>query len=494
MRTVDRIFAAGILFLVAAIFGVGLFVPLGIAQGVLYVAPVALSLWLPGRRYTVYIAVACGFLTVLGVFVSHPGSGPLSYAIVNRAYSLLAIGMLVLVDRLLAKLSSRNAELTFRTTTLEALYEISNALSSLHDLSTIKETAVRRAFQLLKGDIAGLALADDDSGLIRWQFLSGAASDRLRRDAQQSGDGLFGRIFQTGQPVVVEDAAAGGEETMAVRSWLDEISLRAALAVPVGVGGETIGVLMVGYRARRAFALNDVKLLAGLADQVAIAINNAQLYDRVRALSAMEERQRLAREMHDGLAQLLGNITAQATASAELLAQRRWDDAQQRLARLRQVAQMAYAEVRHAILGLRAASRGEHGFLKMLDEFAVQINQGEGLSIGVEVEPGINVGELAPPVEVQAVRIVQEALANVRKHSRATEALIKIRRDGGWLSITVEDNGRGFSLTEGQGDDSHLGLQIMRERAELVGGELRIETATGGGTAITVRLPVSEED
>lgn len=495
-RKTTILLVVAIVLLSAAVLALDVLLPLGVADGVLYVAPVALSLRLPGRRHTMHVGLACGILIVLGFFLSPPGTEDLIYVLLNRAYSLFAIGMIVLIDRLQRQLVRQNNELSSQATNLEALYEMSTGLSALLDVGTIKETAVRRACQVFRSDAAGLAILHEASAEIRWHLLAGATVENLKSIRLQLGQGLVGKAIQSGEPLMVKDAQLelGSEELVAMNPVLAEANLRAVLVVPIRIAGKPVGALMVAYHAPRSFHLNDLKLLTGLANQVAVAINNAQLHEQLGALSTLKERQRLAREMHDGLAQLLGNVTARATATSELLAQGKMLDAQGQLTRLREAVQKAYVDVRQSILGLRAPSSPRHGLLEALNEYIERLNEQGEISIRMESSEGARLHDLPPAVEVQTIRIIQEALNNVRKHSQAKAASVQVCGDGDWLTITIQDDGKGFDLPKGYNTGRHFGLQMMRERAESVGGRLTVKASPGKGTSLIVQLPIEREE
>lgn len=407
------------------------------------------------------------------------------------AFSLLLFRWIAQLQR---QLVIQNRELALRTSALEALHEIGTGLSALQDVNTLKGTAVRRARELLDADTAGLALLIEPSGDIRWELLTGSSGDPSTSLRLAPGEGIAGRAIQAGEPVIIEDMAAEAEDTRAAYPVLARENLRAALAVPVRIAGKTVGALMVGHRTPYSFRLGDLKLLTSVGNQVAVAINNTRMSERLAALSALEERERLAREMHDGLAQLLGHLTARAAALGELLSQGKVAAAGEQLVRLREVARDAYVDVRHSILGLRTRPLGPRGLLQALDEFVQRTSEQEGLPVHLETLDGVGSLELAPAVEVQAIRIIQEALSNVRKHARASAAWVRVGKDDEWITISIQDDGEGFDIGALDGKAPRFGLQMMRERAEGVGGRFTIETAPGEGAEVKVMLPVGAEE
>lgn len=210
--------------------------------------------------------------------------------------------------------------------------------------------------------------------------------------------------------------------------------------------------------------------------------------ERLAALSVMEERERLSRELHDDLSQLLGDVGARASAVSELLVQRRTDDAQREMTQLRSSIEHAYLDVRQYITGLRVRLWGDRRFLQALADFAKHFAEQAGLKLSLDIPEDSVTFKLAPNVEIQAIRIVQEALTNTIRHANAKNIWLQVSLNGNLLQMTIQDDGQGFDAAS-INFDSHLGLQMMRERAELVRGKLAVTSTPGRGTSVTVILP-----
>ncbi len=262
------------------------------------------------------------------------------------------------------------------------------------------------------------------------------------------------------------------------------------LSAPLKRGDQVVGALCVGTAAPRAFGEAERDLLGGLAAQAAVAIENARLYDTVRGMAAVEERERLAREMHDGLAQALGFLTLKLGLAERTLDGGAPEPARQALAEMRKVAGDAYDEVRQAIFGLRTMVSRGLGLVPTLTEYLHEFSQQSGLEVTLEVPEDDGFSRFTPEIEVQLIRIVQEALHNVRKHAGAHTARVRFRREGEEAQVTIEDDGGGFDPGASPADARrHFGLATMRERAESVGGALAVRSAPGSGTQVVMRLP-----
>lgn len=406
--------------------------------------------------------------------------------------SVLVLGQLHLLDRAQQLLREGNQELSARTAALEALFDLGTQLVALHEVTTVKETAAQRARQVLDADTAGLALLHEPSDTVQWELLVGHLGESRKSLSIPLGECVGGDVIQSGEPLIFENTAAETANVPGIRHLRAVEDLQAALVVPIRVGGKPIGAMLVGHRTSYSFDLKDMRLLLGLANQVAVAINNARLYERLAAYSALEERERLAREMHDGLAQLLGHVTARAGAALETLKRGQSDDSAQHLERLREVAEEAYVEVRQGILGLRIRPDEDVGLLQTLRTYLEHF--GEQESIDVQFNTSIEELELdsaAHAVEVQAIRIVQEALTNVHRHAQAHRVRVTAEQQEGGLRIVVHDDGKGFDAERLKEHDDRFGLVSMRERAESVGGTFRVEATSGLGTSVHVWLPLN---
>ena len=218
------------------------------------------------------------------------------------------------------------------------------------------------------------------------------------------------------------------------------------------------------------------------------ALENAKLVARIEELAVVEERDRLAREMHDGLAQILGLLSLKAVSAQKLIGQGHQAQAEGELRDMERIAQEAYADTREVILGLRSQVRVNGGFTQSLTEHLHKFQRQSGVLAHLTVGDGQPV-RFSPKAEVQLIRIIQEALSNVRKHARARHAWVSFSRANGKARVAVEDDGQGFDVAEVMARTEGFGLQAMRERADSIGARLCIGPRPGGGTLVEVELP-----
>jgi signal transduction histidine kinase len=279
--------------------------------------------------------------------------------------------------------------------------------------------------------------------------------------------------------------------------------MHALLAVPIVSAGKILGNLYLADKVdptARTFSQEDEDTLVRFATQAALAIENARLHRRVHDLAITEERERIAREMHDSLAQVLGYVNTKAQAVEELLKLEQVERAGQQVRQLGEVARAAYADVREGILGLRTSLGPQRSFVEALREYVERWHEQSGIEAQLVLEPpDARLDRLNPGAELQLLRIVQEALANVRKHAQASCAIVRLAEESsGWIQAVVEDDGRGFdpSRARAVGSDGgpHFGLSTMRERAESIGATLQVESSPGHGTRVRVRIPTGSMD
>ncbi|MCA9992534.1 MAG: PAS domain-containing protein [Anaerolineales bacterium] len=213
-----------------------------------------------------------------------------------------------------------------------------------------------------------------------------------------------------------------------------------------------------------------------------------QLIAQQRALATLQERERLARELHDSLGQTLAATHLQASAARHLLAQGQLDQTDHCLLQLAEMSIAAEADVRDYLLGAKTAFTPEMPFLETLRQYLLRFGQQYSLQVELDTPPELETQSLGFPVEVQLLRLIQEALSNVRKHAAAQRVQIRFTLTDDQVAVTIADNGRGFDPTLAQQTDG-FGLQAMGERAATLGGTLEIHSQPGAGTQITVRAP-----
>jgi signal transduction histidine kinase len=261
--------------------------------------------------------------------------------------------------------------------------------------------------------------------------------------------------------------------------------IQASMDVPIrSASGEVLGGYGVAYTQAHVFGADERRLLMALADRAAVAIQNAALYERAQHVASLEERQRLARELHDSVSQALYGI-ALGAQTARLRIDGGAPNAAEPVDYIMSLAQAGLAEMRALIFELRPESLENEGLIAALDKQIASTRARHGIAIefapAAEPECGIEVKEAL-------YRIAQEALHNVVKHAQARCVTVRLEAFDCALVLTVQDDGCGFDATASF--PGHIGLHSMPERARKIGGDVMVESRPGDGTRVVARVPV----
>jgi len=247
-----------------------------------------------------------------------------------------------------------------------------------------------------------------------------------------------------------------------------------------------LGALMVGSRRTRAFTQRHLAVLQTLASQVSLVVQNVNLLAELEYKTVMDERTRLAREIHDGLAQALGFLKLKISQMKNYLEFSDYERLKDTIQVSLDTVSEMYLETRDAIDGLRIGTREANlsGWLNQsLEEFREKQN------LIVHVEDSLSKVELPPEIQMQLIRVVQEALSNIRKHARATQVWVACQQIENDLILEVRDDGVGFDVDDIPSPSQH-GLQGMRKRAELIGADFQVISIPWQGTAVRISLPL----
>ncbi len=256
------------------------------------------------------------------------------------------------------------------------------------------------------------------------------------------------------------------------------------MAVPLlSQDGDPLGAILVANHRPASFHARQLTLLQTVGGQIALVIHNAHLMSELEYKSVLAERARLAHEIHDGVAQTLGFLKLQIAQMKKALEQHDIDVLDRGIALSYQAVSGAYEDVREAIDDL-FTSPGEYRFGGWLQAIASEFEENTGIPVVVR-EPDDPI-DPPPEVQIQLIRIIQEALSNIRKHSGARQAEIVCKRRGEAVVLEVRDDGRGFAPQDVH-DTSQHGLRGMRERAELIGADFQVISRPGEGTTLSLR-------
>jgi signal transduction histidine kinase len=293
-------------------------------------------------------------------------------------------------------------------------------------------------------------------------------------------EGITGWVAQSGEPLLVPDVS----QEPRYYSLPEASEIRSELAVPLETKETVIGVLHIQSERPNAFDESDLVILQSLADQATLVIENAQLYEQAQQMATLEERQRLARELHDSVTQALYGVTLYAEAAARLLSVGDAELASDHLHEVRQTAQEALQEMRLLIFELRPPVLEQEGLVAAL-EFRLEAVEGRsGLETEFIMEGDVR---LPPDVEEGLYRIAQEALNNALKHAQAKCITVHLRQEAQAVTLEVGDDGIGFDPTTAR-EQGGLGLPGMEERAARLGGRLTVSSRPREGTSVKVEV------
>ncbi|MBS3908359.1 MAG: GAF domain-containing sensor histidine kinase [Actinobacteria bacterium] len=369
--------------------------------------------------------------------------------------------------------------------TLSSIYDVASRISSKFFLDDILESVVDQAKRIIKGEKTVLHLIDIDENK--------RASSRHLAAVRGSRGEHPESWWRLQIADIADDVMAGGNERLIARapegaghagSWL--------LCVPVKVKDRSVGLLSAMNSYDKGFTENDIEALKILAGFAAVAIENARLVNRAQLLLVADERNRIAKEMHDGLAQSLFSLVLNLQVCRKKID----DDPQsvkEKMGEMQAVASQGMAELRRYIYDLRPKNLEDMGLIGAIVFHLEEINKLNG-SAGRLRTYGKR-RSLPPRAESAIYRVVQEATNNIAKHAKVDNFMVSLKYMEDRVELLVRDKGRGFDVDSALAAAEKrktFGLMSMRERIVEQGGELRIASGPDGGTAIRVSLPVEE--
>jgi signal transduction histidine kinase len=386
-------------------------------------------------------------------------------------------------------------ELRQRVAELTALNTISSAVASSLDLQQTLTVVTDYATQLL--DVAATSIALKTEGGLWFAAASGESADFVLGRRMALGQGIAGWVMEHGEAVLVPDVSQD-PRFFADFDREGQFTTRSILCVPLQTKEQTIGAIELINKADDRFGPQDMQLLALLASPAATAIENARLFEEVRAgrdrlqllsrrlVEVQEaERRHIARELHDEVGQVLTGLKLTLEMGASLPP----EEFKANLEEAQALVNELMAEVRNLSLDLRPAMLDDLGLLPALlwhfERYTAQTQVHVAFKqIGLE-------RRFQQEIETVAYRVIQEALTNVARHAGVGNVTVRVWVDDEALNVQVEDQGAGFDLEAALAASASSGLSGMYERVGLLGGQLRIESEPGTGTLLTARLPLS---
>lgn len=447
-----------------------------------------------------------------------PGSGVHSFLVAPLIFEHKSIGVLAVADKLaaaytpedesvLALLATNAAiglenarllqhehnarrEAERRITIFSALRDILAVLNSNQPIERVLDYICAQARELLNADATMIRYADFAANTA-----ATVASSNLPPEFEQIRVTPFYRgesdqkLMQR-DPIVVPDIAAALEEHRYELDQLDEYQraameaelrhFKSRLKVPLFIQGNIYGALTIYYCSRHEFSEEDTRLAMTLADQLSLAIENTNLRAAQEQAAVAAERNRLARDLHDAVTQTLFSATLIADVLPRLW-ERNPEEGKRRLEEVRQLTRGALAEMRTLLLELRPSALADAGLPDLLRQLTDALTGRSRIRTSLQIHGAI---DIPPDVKLAVYRIAQEALNNIGKHALASQVIVSVENIDRHFILEISDDGRGFNPTVPTGN--HLGLGIMRERAESIGAGLIIDSIPGQGTHISL--------
>lgn len=396
------------------------------------------------------------------------------------------------------RLVAEHALLRERLSQLNLFYQVAQSMASTLDLDKVLDNTMQLATAVLDANASALLLVDEANQELVFEYVYGELGNRLQKQRTGLDEGIAGWVVTHGEPVLVNDV----HEDPRFHPLVDSKSgfqTKSMVCVPIQSRGKVLGALeALNKRTGQGFDEEDLALMVTTANQAAIAIENARLYqslrdERDRILQAQEDvRRQVARNLHDGTVQFLSAI-AMGIDHLERLLDLKPEAARSELDALRDLTRQATQQARLALFELRPLILETQGLVPALEAYVHQLQGSE--SFGIHLESTDNFPGMEDSIAATIFAIVQEAVNNSKKHASARDVWLRLSTENGWVQIVVEDNGKGFDAEAVDRDYDRrgsIGLLSMRERAELIEGHLSIESRhrpPNTGTKVILRVP-----
>jgi signal transduction histidine kinase len=377
---------------------------------------------------------------------------------------------------------------------LALLHQVSLCLNSTLDANTIYQQIAEQSAKLMACQMAHVFRWDEalDEAVGVFSYgTDGSGMQGMPVRPQESE--LLTALLADRHSIAVEDAQV---DPRVFSPWRSQ-DTRSLLAIPMWGTERPLGfLLLIDQRRRRRWRSDELELVESFVNRAAIALENAYLHRQVEIAAALEERQRIAADMHDGLAQTLSYLGFKVDQATELIASDEMAAAQAEYQHIRDAIDRASREVRLSIASLQESPRPRRSLqewvIDLMNGFAQEYRETDGPTM--ELNDTIQEPLYLPPKDIeQMMCVVQEALLNARRHACAQRVVVRLARQAGQLELAVEDDGCGFAphrMPVENGD--HFGLRIMRARATQIGGQVIVDSTPGHGTQVILKVPLRE--
>ena len=401
---------------------------------------------------------------------------------VAAGFNRMAGTLQSLYDGLEAQVAAKTQRIEAQRARLAALYEVSAFLAQANTIEELSRGFSQRVRAVMKADAVAVRWSDEANQ--RYLML---ASDCFPTSMQEEERSLIAGACACGNlaPEARTRVIPIRNHEQAPMRHCAKVGYESLVSVPVRLQQRLIGEIDLFFRSTVQLSAEETELLDALASHLASALEGLRAAALEREAAVGEERTLLARELHDSIAQSLAFLKIQAQLLRDAIAKGRDAARDQSLAELDAGVRECYADVRELLVHFRTRTQDEdieEALRVTLSKFEHQSGLPAELTMAGQGLP------LAPDVQIQVLHIVQEALSNVRKHAGARSVQLVVQRHPQWR-FEVRDDGQGFDPAAVPPDSLHVGLGIMRERAERIGARISLDTQAGQGTCVTLELP-----
>ena len=362
---------------------------------------------------------------------------------------------------------------------IESLLEVSQHILANEPAEEVLALIARHARHLVEADVALVSVPSADRTEMIVEVADGDAEDELRGSRLPVEGSLSGQVYRTGHSLVIRDA----HDVRFKHYLLGSLGFGPSIVVALGAPGSIFGAISVGRQADRApFSDPEVKVVELFASQAAVALDYSRVRDELGRLAVLEDRERIGRELHDGVIQSLFAVGMNLQASALMVGPGKVQD---RLEKDVGELDRAIRDLRNYIFGLRPGILADHQLGQAIAQLASETEEESDISVAVDVDPQL-AAELTF-ISGDIVQLVREALSNLARHSGAATGRVSLRREDGAARLVVEDDGKGFDPSE---PSSGQGMGNLRNRVSRLGGELLLTSRPGEGTRLEMTFPL----
>ncbi len=393
------------------------------------------------------------------------------------------------INQLQTDLERAREEIQFQRrgfTALLGLFESFNEQSTIQDLFQLSVYTIRR---ITGWDSVAMRLYDskrETFDLIAQHGMTPKMVEELKSIPVTRG--FQHEAFLTKKPVhtsnLARDPRLGGPSPV-------EVGYTSLVCIPLLATDRVVG--SVELASKESYVLNEDELrwLELVGRSVGNLFSIVQMTDKLKSMVVIQERTRLSQEIHDGLAQLIGSLRMWAEDIQDSVQEGDYETIQSNAEKIEQTARDAYASLREEMLELRDSTSSSKDIIPVISEYLDRFQRQSDIRTRLTIDNEItSMGALllSPPAEIQLLRIIQEAVTNVRRHAKASQVVVNLAKDNNWLKVSIEDDGIGFNAEDIT--DDRLGLRIIRERAASIQGNVKVESSPGIGTEITLLIPM----